>query len=368
MDFWKVSVCKNSVPVKWTATNKYQINISSYGINLFDKDKAEQGLLNVNTGELYGTSTSFSSDYIKVEKGKNYVIRGDGGEIRTYYGVLYDNYKNYVKHKEFSRTSPFSFDQDGYFRFSYASGEDEIPATNIMLIEGTQINKYEPYIKNEKNIYLSEPLRRVEDIKDVVYEQENKVLIKRYVKKISYSELGDCYLYNTGVYLNRNEYCIRFNNILPKLKDYSGSKAITSLKRYNPALVSMNESGGSFITLYQDGNTVGRYVYVSGPLSEIGASKTDNELDIINKAKQYFEKNPFEIYYTIEDPIPEEINIIDIDANTYSNKTYINTSNSIKADLEFKISNNIAAVMKNISNSISKIFNSLNNILNIKGE
>ncbi|MDM0600627.1 hypothetical protein QTH13_15370, partial [Clostridium perfringens] len=130
--------------------DKYKISILSHGKNLFNVNNSKQGLLNVNTGILFETNTSNTSDYIKVEKGKNYIINGEGGEIRGYYGVLYDCSKRYVAQKTFSKNTPFTFEQDGYFRFSYASEEDGLPATNIIFEEGTQVSAYEPYKEDKK--------------------------------------------------------------------------------------------------------------------------------------------------------------------------------------------------------------------------
>lgn len=132
-----------------------KIVYGSCGKNLFDGSKSSEGLLNVNTGELYVANSSNTTDYIKVEKGKNYVVSGEGGEIRGYYGVFYDCSKKYVAQKIFSKNASFTFEQDGYFRFSYASEEDELPATNIQLEEGTEATAYEPYQEDIKEITAS---------------------------------------------------------------------------------------------------------------------------------------------------------------------------------------------------------------------
>lgn len=67
-------------------------------------------------------------------------------------------------------------------------------------------------------------------------------------------------------------------------------------------------------------------------------------------------------------PEIENIESVDINVDTYKDKTYITTDNEIQGELEFKTQNNFGAIMKNVNRCISKIFNSLNNILNIKGE
>lgn len=175
-----------------------KISILSHGKNLFNVNNSKQGLLNVNTGILFETNTSNTSDYIKVEKGKNYIINGEGGEIRGYYGVLYDCSKRYVAQKTFSKNTPFTFEQDGYFRFSYASEEDGLPATNIIFEEGTQVSAYEPYKEDKKDILLSslgfdEGLRGIKNITDEL-NSIRSVAIKR-IGKREYRE-GDLLLDN----------------------------------------------------------------------------------------------------------------------------------------------------------------------------
>ena len=85
--------------------------------------------------------------------------------------------------------------------------------------------------------------------------------------------------------------------------------------------------------------------------------------------RSYDNKNPLKAICERTEPKESIINnISDINVDTYNNKTYISLNSSIPSNIEFKTSKNIAAAMKNISNSISKIFKTLNNILNIKGE
>ena len=88
----------------------------------------------------------------------------------------------------------------------------------------------------------------------------------------------------------------------------------------------------------------------------------------VESFRNFLKANPTTIVYELATPTTEIIDSIDINVDTYKDKTYVTTDNEIQGELEFKTQNNFGAIMKNVNRCISKIFNSLNNILNIKGE
>lgn len=250
----------------------YKITILSHGKNLFDETKSEEGLLNVNTGELHKVNTSRTSGYIKVEKNKNYIINGDGGEIRSYYGVLYDNYKNYASHKQFSKNTPFTFNQDGYFRFSYASKEDGLAATNIIFEEGTVSTAFEEYKQYKRDILIKEPLRSKDNVCDLLYEDNGQVKINRYIG----------------------------------------------------------------IRKYQEGDEKNKEVIT----------------DKINTV------------YVLDKLVTEIVeNCVDIDLDTYQERTYFNILNSLPGTLDFKVPSNIGSVVQNMAKEVNNIWDVINNLL-----
>ncbi|HAT4069798.1 TPA: BppU family phage baseplate upper protein [Clostridium perfringens] len=250
-----------------------KISILSRNKNLFDKSKSSEGLLNVKNGEIFNSNESYTSDYIKVEKNKEYILSGNG-EIRGYYGVFYSLNKTYVCHKQYKKDTPIIFDSDGYFRFSYASEKEmsSIPATNIQLEEGTQATSYQTYKEDKKDILIKEPLRSKDDKCDILYEDNGQVKIDRYVGIRKYQE-GD-----------------------EKNKDVITDKI----------------------------NTV----------------------------------------YILDKPVTEIVeNCVDIDLDTFIEKTYFNILNSLPGTLDFKVPSNIASIVQNTAREVNNIWDVINNLL-----
>ncbi|UBK64750.1 BppU family phage baseplate upper protein [Clostridium perfringens] len=264
-DTWEEGVTLESFGEK--EGNK--ISILSHGKNLFNVNETVYGLLNVKTGELFNSNESKTSNYIKVKKNKNYVISGDG-EIRTYYGIFCNSNKQYISQKEFKKNIPINFDEDGYFRFSYASEKDNSAthATNIMFEEGTQATSYELYKCDKKDILIKEPLREG----DVLCEDNGQVKIDRYVGIRKYQE-GD-----------------------EKNKDVITDKI----------------------------NTV----------------------------------------YILDKPVTEIVeNCVDIDLDTFGEKTYFNILNSLPGTLDFKVPSNIASIVQSNSKAINELYNLIDTLV-----
>ncbi|EHK2400155.1 hypothetical protein KCL50_001118 [Clostridium perfringens] len=319
-----------------------KISILSRNKNLFDKSKSSEGLLNVKNGELFNSNESYTSDYIKVEKNKEYILSGNG-TIRGYYGVFYSLNKTYVCHKQYEKDTPIIFDSDGYFRFSYASEKEMsgIPATNIQLEEGTNSTYFEPYKENKKDILLQnlgfdEGLR---GLNNSVYDELNSirgVAVKRVEK---YTMTGDEQLTSN----------LRGNFIYCSFKlegsvSRSGTEAICNKFIYIDGLWNQddpkvqNKEGfdlsGSAILSFQL------------PISKLETPNTEG-------IKKYFKSlydggNPVEVYYElaepVETPLDENINL-----KTFNEKIYVSFENSISGTSSFKAPVNAAATISRLN-------------------
>ena len=347
--------------------NKYEINLLSRTKNLCKF--IEQGGTNGNKeffGIDYNDNRYLRSNYINVKglKKISYYLENHKDVLRFNVWCFYDENKKGIYPYGYGKTISVP-PEAKYVRCEFSSfNEKDISqyytSIRFSVNEGEPIEIFTPYKECEKRIIINEPLRSVDDIADEIIEINKMHYIKRFIKKVNYLELGGCYLYNKNEYFNRNEYCVRFDYVLKKLKNSDASKAVVSFKKYNPSLVDMNNNGGSFINVYQDGTTVGRHIYVCGPLSEIGATKTESELDIINKIKKYFEKNPFDVYYTIEEPEIECLDgTVDINLDTFNDTTHINIENNLWGVLDFKIPTNIYSLINNNSDNINKLYNKI---------
>ncbi|MDM0581906.1 BppU family phage baseplate upper protein [Clostridium perfringens] len=317
--------------------DKYKISILSHGKNLFNVNNSKQGLLNVNTGILFETNTSNTSDYIKVEKGKNYIINGEGGEIRGYYGVLYDCSKRYVAQKTFSKNTPFTFEQDGYFRFSYASKEDGLPATNIIFEEGTQVSAYEPYKEDKKYILIKKPLREG----DYLYEDNEQVKVYRDGGKYVFTGNENMYIEET----------IAANNI-----KFVITTEGTDIKPAGKVICN------KFI---QGNDTIANSVRL-GTSNKVVINIQSSTLESPNMGgfRKWLKDNPTEIIYQLATPTVEVVeNCVDIDLDTFIEKTYFNILNSLPGTLDFKVPSNIGSVVQNMAKEVNNIWDVINNLL-----
>lgn len=243
-------------------------------------------------------------------------------------------------------------DKKSYLAFygNYETGNAPV-VKNVKVEEGkVESPLYEPYIEDKRDVLINEPLYKGNYI---IEENNNINLYKRYDKYI----------------FNGNE-----NWILGTSGGGWGEYEDTLVfyvASFEQAHVNSSFLCDKFIFLnVVNNNVIGIYnaVWGSAPHPAIRIKKTELETKDVEGFKKWLKNNPVTIIYEIKDPITKAINCTDINVDTYKDITYVNTSNSIKGELEFKTQNNFGAIMKNVNRCISKIFNSLNNILNIKGE
>ena len=131
-------------------------------IQLFDKDTISANkYINLGNGVLGNSTTSNTSDYIKVYANEEYVLSYEyetllvtGKRVCCYF----DENKNYIKGIEYTSTNKetvFVAQQNGYIRFSY-----DINAYNVKLEKGTKSTSYSEFgqgsveiRKSKANVY-----------------------------------------------------------------------------------------------------------------------------------------------------------------------------------------------------------------------
>ncbi len=85
--------------------------------------------------------------------------------------------------------------------------------------------------------------------------------------------------------------------------------------------------------------------------------------------KKYFKNlynsnNPVIVYYQLATPTIEIVeNCVDIDLDTYQEKTYFNILNSLPGTLDFKVPSNIGSVVQNMAKEVNNIWDVINNLL-----
>ncbi|HII4447857.1 BppU family phage baseplate upper protein [Clostridium perfringens] len=68
--------------------------------------------------------------------------------------------------------------------------------------------------------------------------------------------------------------------------------------------------------------------------------------------------------YVLDKPVTEIVeNCVDIDLDTYQEKTYFNILNSLPGTLDFKVPSNIASIVQNTAKEVNNIWDVINNLL-----
>ncbi|MGU8478829.1 BppU family phage baseplate upper protein, partial [Clostridium perfringens] len=104
-------------------------------------------------------------------------------------------------------------------------------------------------------------------------------------------------------------------------------------------------------------------VYVSNGIDiQISKSKLSNPT--IEGFKAWLKANPTTIVYQLATPVTEIVeNCVDIDLDTYQEKTYFNILNSLPGTLDFKVPSNIGSLVQSNAKEINNINEFINNFI-----
>lgn len=364
--------------------DKYKISLISYGKNLFNINSFKstpQATLNnglyITPKPLgsYSVSNLYSNenrDKLLLKPNTTYIcsalIRKTNGNGEMNYLSIITTPKNSATvsgvngnwlskpslNSDFQRfvykfTTGNNVNIDYFFAFQVTQ-----EATNLLLElkeiqieQSEEFKKYQDYKENKKDILIKEPLKSVGDIKDIIYEDDGKVKIDRYVGKIiinGNSDDGNNYIYYSDKRFIIN---IRELNINKKDRAY----VLCDKLPYNYSAYSTIGQYG--ISGYGDSSAsfVGRW--------DFGKTVTDRATFI-----EYLKTNPITIYYELDTPVTEVVeNCVDIDLDTFQEKTYFSIENSLPGTLDFKVPSNIGSVVQNMAKEVNNIWDVINNLL-----
>ncbi|MGU9187280.1 BppU family phage baseplate upper protein [Clostridium perfringens] len=360
--------------------DKYKITILSYGKNLCDFQKSKlHGSLNAYITEKNG-EFSYSvgiddkvgwfaeTDNIKIHEG-NYTISIEvkanlsSGAQKFWYGVyLYDVNGTYLGYRGTYVNTTNNYNRYNLpvdippntsfckFRvYNYSNIAGTITFKNPQLEEGTVATLYEPYKCDKKDILISAPLPGFDFGEDIMYEENGQVKVTRNID--NYIFTGDetmrdtteqdeksgtekykvfALTVNKTIDINKN-----INNNFPK-------------KQFNVAFQNM-DSEGLAVTQYG--------VYIKILKSKLSTQDTEG-------FKAWLKANTTTIYFARATPVTEIVeNCVDIDLDTYQEKTYFNILNSLPGTLDFKVPSNIGSVVQNMAKEVNNIWDVINNLL-----
>ncbi|MDU2228034.1 MAG: BppU family phage baseplate upper protein [Clostridium perfringens] len=360
--------------------DKYKITILSYGKNLCDFQKSKlHGSLNAYITEKNG-EFSYSvgiddkvgwfaeTDNIKIHEG-NYTISIEvkanlsSGAQKFWYGVyLYDvngtylgyrgtyvdttnNYNRYNLPVDIPPNTSFC-----KFRvYNYSNIAGTITFKNPQLEEGTVATLYEPYKSDKKDILISAPLPGFYFGEDIMYEENGQVKVTRNID--NYIFTGDETIRDTTEQDEKSGtgkykvFVLTINKTIDKNKNINNN---FPKKQFSVAFQKV-DSEGLAITQYG--------VYIKILKSKLSTQDAEG-------LKAWLKANKTTIYFARDTPVTEIVeNCVDIDLDTYQEKTYFNILNSLPGTLDFKVPSNIGSVVQNMAKEVNNIWDVINNLL-----
>ena len=320
--------------------DKYKISILSHGKNLYKGDdivmsKQEEkwrvvyiDTPNFEIGKFYKLSYS-CNETAELKIILTYANGHEGYISSVDYIHIESGYGNVVKTRLYIEDSVFQTNKKFIF-------------SNIQIEEGKIATTYEPYKCYKKDILIKEPLRE----NDIMYEDNGQVKVYRPAKQYTFT--GD---ETIAIYDDKQTDTICFR--------YYDSNQISSWEDTNKLICNSLKTIGSAI--YQsnvEGCSSDKFAF----LFRIAKSKLST-LDA-NGFKAWLKANPTTIVYQLATPTIEVVeNCVDIDLDTYQEKTYFNILNSLPGTLDFKVPSNIASIVQNTAREVNNIWDVINNLL-----
>lgn len=358
--------------------DKYKISILSHGKNLFNFKSIKEEAFDNNSIKLlenglrienhWAKSIDFKIDLkpnTKYTSSYNYkVIKDAVNPTDTGGGKLMLH--NESTGKYFALTNPkgvgmtFTTPEDikDYKKIIlYSAGgggsyRGIVEITNIQIEEGTQATQFEAYKEDKKDILIKEPLKE----REYIYEDNGQVKVCR--KSYEYTLNGEnedwiVWTNSTGDTVNAYVY---FNRMTPNLSGIVKPNS-SNINDRLPA------NQGGYLSTKEGFKVTSEYFAISIHKSKLGVTDVN---DPNNSAliKKWLKENPLTMVCQRATPVVEVVDgVIDIDLDTYQEKTYFNILNSIKGSLDFKVPSNIASIVQSNSKAINELYNLIDTLV-----
>lgn len=228
-----------------------------------------------------------------------------------------------------------------YIEESDYSTNKKFIITNIQIEEGSQATIYEPYKEDKKDILIKEPLKE----REYIYEDNGQVKVYRPTKQYTFTGNETSIIKWATV---KDENFIGF---------YITNDDIPNLTSKRSLVVCNN-----FPSV--DGVITKRNMYIAANSVNICIEKSALATPDIEGFRAWLKANPTTIVYQLAEPVVEIVeNCVDIDLDTFVEKTYFNILNSLPGSLDFKVPSNIASIVQNTAREVNNIWDVINNLL-----
>ncbi|NGT47735.1 BppU family phage baseplate upper protein [Clostridium perfringens] len=325
--------------------DKYKISILSSGKNLinFNEIFSKLSYVSVNRSDKTITATNEAYNdvqfYVYLRKGKAYKFSYKGN-IGNTGSIMLGKQKGYVAETKiqdiYNINDSFVFNHDnGIYTFHIVNIRGTI--SSIQLEEVQQSTTYEPYKQDKKDILIKEPLHEG----NYLYEDNGQVKVYKEAKK---------YIFNGDE--NWSKHSNSGNGLFVAIiwdgfSDCSPTSSVVCNKLKNERTTSKEN-----------------VIYFVSKCPIITVSEKTIGGDTVEHFKTWLKSNPIEIIYQLATPTIEVVeNCVDIDLDTFEEKTYFNILNSLPGTLDFKVPSNIGSSLQNLAKEVNNIWDVINNLL-----
>ncbi|WP_338881135.1 BppU family phage baseplate upper protein (plasmid) [Clostridium perfringens] len=345
--------------------DKYKISVLSHNKNLFDYNKLTGGeIVSFNDRKCYkftDNSTNFTLD-VKGEENKQYTI-----SIKMYRELSQIEKRLNVQFVYSDGTfKTYNLDHNVLREFTTESGKTLVRIKGAynhslncyidlgctQLEEGSQATSYEHYKEDKKNILIKGPLPEW----DTMYEDNGQVKVCR--KSYEYTLNGEnedwiVWTNSTGDTVNAYVY---FNRMTPNLSGIVKPNSSNTNDRL-PA------NQGGYLSTKEGFKITSEYFAISIHKSKLGVTNV-NDPNNSTLIKKWLKENPITMICQLATPTIEIVeNCVDIDLDTFGEKTYFNILNSLPGNLDFKVPSNLGSSLQNLAKEVNNIWDVINNLL-----
>lgn len=342
--------------------DKHKISILSNGKNLFDKsqysDYFKGDMLEFKAD---GNSRVNNFFYIYIEKnsGSKIIFNGYDSVGRTFTTINQEKYYILLglngdkKDNKVWGEIILPKNTTCYYSAINEKGDNFVKFKDIQIEIGTSKTHYEEYKEDKKDILISAPLRSVDDVQDIMYEDNGQVKVDRKLGKYTFT--GDEKITKWADSPNACWFTIRNSFKINYGANNSGTELLCdNFRPYNhgefSAQTTINNSVTG-ITAFEDYFTI-----------RIEKSKLSTQ--DIDGFKAWLKANPTTIVYQLATPTIEIVeNCVDIDLDTFQDKTYFNILNSMPGILDFKIPSNLASIVQSHTKDIKILYDLIDRLL-----
>ncbi|MGM8331879.1 BppU family phage baseplate upper protein [Clostridium perfringens] len=283
---------------------------------------------------------------IMLKKRKKYRLSGiDSNDAILWISKVSDNSVLFS-----NKSDVYTSDEDVevFFGINYTVTTYNNRLIKPQLEESEVVTQYEQYKEDKKDILIKEPVRK----SDYLYEDNGQVKVNRESGQHTFTGNENIILDNS---LNTDKtlffYC-PIENVSPKGVYHGYCNTIPFYQTNKRGEIYTNKSEGCFA-----GDGINKNIQFFIDKSKLTTPNVEG-------FKAWLKANPTTVVYQLDTPTVEVVDgVIDIDLDTFGEKTYFNILNSLPGTLDFKVPSNIGSVVQNMAKEVNNIWDVINNLL-----